>query len=108
MTSSRLTEIKLPLDHADADLPKAIAKRLGIEPAELLDFHIHRRAVDARKPGPTWFIYTVDVNLADTARVRERVAKAKNVAPTPDMAYRFVAKAPEGFASRPVVVGTGP
>ena len=37
------------------------------------------------------------MSVADTPRVREKLAKARSVTPTPDMSYRFVARAPGLF-----------
>ena len=38
----------------------------------------------------------------------KRLRGDKHVMPTPDMAYRFVAQAPEHLRSRPLVIGAGP
>ena len=40
----RLTEIKLPLDHAEGAVEAAILKRLEIQPVELTGFTVFRRA----------------------------------------------------------------
>ncbi len=104
----RLTELKLPLDHGDADLQAAILKRLGIKAAELLGYTIFRRGYDARKRTAIVFIYTVDLELRDEAAVLKRLRGDRHLGPTPDMAYRFVAKAPANFSNRPLVIGAGP
>ena len=104
----RLTELKLPLDHTEADLKAAILARLGLAAEELLDYRIFRRGYDARKRSQVVFIYTVDLELRDEAALAWRLRDDRHLGPTPDMAYRFVAKAPEGFTNRPVVVGAGP
>ncbi len=104
----RLTEIKLPLDHAEGALRGAVVKKLSIAAADLLELSVFRRSYDARKPSQIHLIYTVDVRLKDEAGVAKRLARDRHVAPTPNMAYRFVARAPENLKSRPVVIGTGP
>jgi uncharacterized FAD-dependent dehydrogenase len=104
----RLTEIKLPLGHAEDALRAAILKRLGIPEHELIRFEIHRRGYDARQRGHIVLVYTVDVELTREGAVLKRLAGDKHVAVTPDMAYKFVTHAPEGLASRPVVIGAGP
>ena len=45
----RLTEMKLPLDHAEADIRAAVPARLGLPDRDVLSCTIFRRAVDARK-----------------------------------------------------------
>jgi uncharacterized FAD-dependent dehydrogenase len=104
----RLTEIKLPLEHGAAELEAAIVERLGIPAAELLGFSVFRRAHDARKRSAIVLTYTVDAEVRDEKRLLERFAGDQRVRPAPDMSYRFVARAPGGMASRPLVVGTGP
>ena len=113
----RLTEIKLPLDHGPDALRDAIVARLSIAASELLSFTVFRRAHDARKRSAIFLIYTVDVQLRDEAKVRNRartIATDKSamsvspITPTPDMEYRFVARAPAGLKLRPIVIGTGP
>jgi uncharacterized FAD-dependent dehydrogenase len=107
-TMLRLTEVKLPLDHPEGALRAAILKRLGILDGDLIRFEIHRRGYDARKRAEIALVYTLDVQVKDEAAQLKRLHDDKHVSITPDMAYRFVAQAPEGLVSRPVVVGTGP
>src|ERR1700712_2739127 len=102
----RLTELTLPLHHADEDLPAAICKRLRISPRELVRHVIARRAHDARDKGNILLVYSIDVNVKNEAAVFTRFAKDRNVQRTPDTRYHLIAKAPEGSsASRPVVIG---
>ncbi|WP_295009008.1 NAD(P)/FAD-dependent oxidoreductase [uncultured Dechloromonas sp.] len=104
----RITELKLPLDHAADALRPAICQRLGIAEADLLDFSIFRRGYDARKKSAIALIYTLDCTLRDEAAVFKRLHGDRNVGPTPDMAYKVVARAPAGLAERPIVIGMGP
>ena len=45
----RITELRLPLDHAEDALRPAIVARLGVADADLQSFTVFRRAYDARK-----------------------------------------------------------
>ncbi|MDD5250299.1 MAG: NAD(P)/FAD-dependent oxidoreductase [Rhodocyclaceae bacterium] len=103
----RLTEIKLPLDHAEGALRAAACKRLGVADRELLACTVFRRSFDARKKSAIMLIYALDVEVRNEAAVLER-PRDPHVMPTPDTRYRFVAQAPAALASRPVVIGTGP
>src|SRR4051812_25831199 len=104
----RLSDLKLPLDHPPEALESAILKRLGIARQELARFSVFRRAHDARKRSAIFLIYTVDAEVKDEKRLLERFADDPRVRIAPDMTYRFVARAPERTASRPLVIGTGP
>ena len=106
----RLTELRLPLDHADEALPAAIRARLGLAAAELVSHQVLRRGYDARKVSDIQLVYTVDVTLApelDEETLLTRL-QGQRVTRTPDMRYRCVAQAPENFVERPLVVGFGP
>ncbi|KXS30883.1 MAG: FAD dependent oxidoreductase [Candidatus Gallionella acididurans] len=59
----RLTEIKLPLTHAEGEIRAAILKRLGIGDDDLVGYAVFKRGVDARKPNAILFTYTLDVEL---------------------------------------------
>lgn len=105
----RLSGLTLPLNHEPDALPAAICIRLGIERDRLQGHTVFKRGNDARRRTAIQLVYAVDVELADEAEVLERFSGDKDVRPTPDMAYRFVASAPEGWSGlRPVVVGAGP
>jgi uncharacterized protein len=104
----RLTDIKLPLDHAGGAIAAAICAKLGIAPAQLRGHTVFRRGYDARKRGAITLIYTLDVDVADEAALLARHAGDKHVQPTPDTSYRFVAQAPAQLTQRPLVIGFGP
>src|ERR1700704_6580501 len=103
----RLTELKLPLDHAADALRAALLRRLDISKDELVDFSVFRRAVDARKRSAIVLIYTLDVEVRDENALLQRLKDDRNVSVAPDMDYRFVSRAPAN-ATRPVIIGTGP
>jgi uncharacterized protein len=104
----RLTEVQLPLDHAEAEIEHAILARLGVPREALVGYTIFRRSYDARKKSAITLIYTLDVELRDEAQVRQRFKDSRVVMPKPDTDYRFVAHAPSGLKMRPIVIGTGP
>lgn len=105
----RITELRLPLEHAPEALAAAVLQRLQLQPAELLALHIHKRSPDARKKSALQFVYSLDLELADEAAVLARFEGDPHVKPTPDMEYKFVAQAPaQRDFLRPVVVGFGP
>ena len=105
----RLTELSLPLDHAADELPQAIARRLGISAAELLNFSVFKRSYDARKKNSViLFIYIIDLEVRDEASVLARFADDPHVRPAPDTNYYPVGQAPASLSERPIVVGFGP
>lgn len=104
----RITELKLPLDHPSNALPPAICQRLDISGQDLLSFEIYKRSYDARKKSAITLSYTIDLTVANEASVKRRFANDKNILETPNTNYHYVGTAPANFASRPIVIGTGP
>ncbi|APA86370.1 NAD(P)/FAD-dependent oxidoreductase [Paraburkholderia sprentiae WSM5005] len=108
----RLSEIKLPLDHPDSALEAAIRARLaelGVAPDGLIRYTVFRRAHDARKRADIKLTYIVDAEINDEAAALKRLADVPHCGVTPDMSYKFVARAPAQLGTpRPVVIGMGP
>jgi uncharacterized FAD-dependent dehydrogenase len=104
----RLTDINLPLDHAEDAIEAAIRTKLGLGKSGVLGFTVFRRGHDARKRGNIQLIYTLDVEVADEAALLKRYADDKHVQPSPDTTYKFVAQAPADVQQRPIVIGLGP
>ncbi|PWS35420.1 hypothetical protein DFH01_17520 [Falsiroseomonas bella] len=108
----RLTELKLPLEHAPGAVEAALVARLGLRPGELLSCTVARRAWDARKRSAIELVYTLDFSVRDEAALLRRHARdgvlARTLGPAPDTTYRHVTQARTPLPKRPVVIGTGP
>ena len=107
----RLSELKLPLDHSEAELAAAVCRRLRIAPHQLRRTRLVKRSVDARKPQAIALVYSLDLELAldakAEARLLQRFSGDPHLRPSPDTTYHPVARASGSFL-RPVVVGAGP
>ena len=93
----RLTELRLPLDHAEPALRAAVLSRLALRDADLRSFTVFRRAWDARKKSAVVLIYTVDCELKDEATeaaALARLAGDSHVRRSPDTRYHFIGHAP--------------
>ena len=104
----QISQLTLPVDHAEADLRSALVKRLGIADSALLNFTLKQRAIDARRQHVT-FSYTLLAEVENEARVLKALKADTQIIPAPDETY--VAVTPSGHVhagERPVVVGTGP
>jgi uncharacterized protein len=103
----RVSELRLPLNHEEADLVSALCRVLNVARTDILRWTIDRRGYDARKRAAIKLVYTIDVEMRNEQAVLRR-ADPHRIRPTPDTAYQFVAKKPHGCVSRPVIVGCGP
>lgn len=108
----RLSQLKLPLDHDEEDLPKAVLRRLRIPAAQLLEWRLVKRSIDARRRDRIQLIYSVDVRVKSEAAVLRRHRANSSVRPAPDTRYHPVVQAPasgmDHSGSRPIVIGAGP
>ncbi len=104
----QISQLTLPVDHADADLRPALVKRLGIADKDLHGFTIKQRAIDARRQHVS-FSYTLLAEVGNEPRVLKSLAKDTQIIPAPDETYRECPPRPDHVVSdRPVIVGTGP
>ena len=110
----RLNEIKLPLDHSEADLRAAICSTLDISDDAVLSYTLFKRSYDARKKNNILLIYQIDVLVSAQLeqQLLEQFGTNAGVRSTPDTDYHFVAQADAAFPSadqqRPIVIGFGP
>jgi uncharacterized protein len=110
----RITEIKLPVENApslshETDTIKvAVIKKLAINAADLLEVSIFKRGLDARKSNNILFVYSLDVEVKNEAKLLAKFARDPHVKPAPDTEYKFVASASAQLKLRPIVVGFGP
>ncbi|WP_288842384.1 NAD(P)/FAD-dependent oxidoreductase [uncultured Deefgea sp.] len=104
----RITELKLPLDHSEAELKTAIAAYLSIAETDINGFSVFKRSFDARK-GHMLLAYIIDLDVgALEAKLLAQFKNNVHVLPTPDTRYHFVGQAPATLPHRPIVVGFGP
>ena len=103
-----ISQLRLPIDHAEDALRFAVLRALQIRDGELTSFRIDQRAIDARR-GCVEFSYSVVAKVKDEEAVL-RKADPKRVRIAPDDLYRELegVSATSGKAPRVVIVGTGP
>ncbi len=110
----RITEIKLPIENAQSlthqadEIKAALLKRLEIPESDLIHFEIFKRGVDARKSYAILYVYSLDVEVKNEAKILAKFRKDQHIKPAPDTSYHFVAKNSASDKPRPVVVGFGP
>lgn len=110
----RITEVKLPIEladtliHQDDQIKTALLKRLEIPEGDLIGFSIFKRGVDARKSHAILYVYNLDVEVKNEAKILAKFRNDPHIKPAPDTSYHFVAKAEIAPKLRPIIVGFGP
>lgn len=107
----KLTQVKLPMNHTEEDLIKAMEKMLRIRNNECKEYKILKKSIDARKKQDIKYIYTIDVTLNMTEKEEERLIKKlknPNVVKSDTVYYEFKPEGTKPLNHRPVVIGTGP
>lgn len=104
----RLTELRLPIDHADVALKRAVLQRLNLPESDLVSLSVFKRAVDARRPKAIVWTYTLDLEITDEARLLRNFSGDRNITQAPDMEYHHVRSLQKAPHKRPIVIGAGP
>ena len=96
----RLFQVKCANEN---EIEAQILKKLRIRKEDLLQWHVHRKSVDARHQ-KVLFSYVVDCKVKN----EKKLLKLKDVSLTPDETYHPVMSGKHALLARPVVVGFGP
>ncbi|MCI8581615.1 MAG: FAD-dependent oxidoreductase [Dorea sp.] len=103
----RIRQMKLKIEHTEAEFRDKICRTLRIRNEELLSYQIRRQSLDARKKPELYYIYTVDVKTAGERRILRR-NKNKDVLESDYSSYQYPSCGDEPMKNRPVIVGCGP
>lgn len=103
----RINQIKLPIEHTDAQLRKKVCKALRISEKQILELSVAKRSIDARKKPELQYIYSVDVTVENEASVLKKVAN-NNIMSTKPKKYVLPLLNRQHITVPPVIVGAGP
>lgn len=97
----RITQLKMPLNYKETEIPGKIASYLKVPEKSILSWKYHKKSLDARNKDRLGFVLSLDVELKPGCRCK--------ATPVREEKYAFPApvKVPAD-RKRPVVVGSGP
>jgi uncharacterized FAD-dependent dehydrogenase len=109
----RVSNLRLPIEAPEAQLPGHLARVLGLKPTDLGRWRVVRKALDLRDKRQLRFVYNFEVELpADEPQVVHHVATQPHLAAQIELHHEPPFSMPEPGANplpqRPVVVGSGP
>lgn len=107
----RLNQLKLPVNHTEAQLMNKTAQILRIPEEEILNIEIVRQSLDARKKPELFYSYSVNVTVKREQKVYKdavrRLGKA-NVALVEKTEYHFPDGGTQPQKHPTVIIGMGP
>lgn len=102
----KITQLKLPIEHKNADLEKKVCKLLQIPKEKLYGIEILKRSLDARKT-PLMYNYQLGVFAEGEEKIVKKI-KNKDVSLGSLVKYRFPKIGDETLNHPPVIIGAGP
>lgn len=88
----------------DIDIRKALASKLKISEADIIDYKIQKESIDARK-GRAKLVYTIDFTCKNEAKI---LKSNKFLSIAPEKEYTYPQSGHIKLSQRPVIVGFGP
>lgn len=107
----RITQCKVEIGYQTETVKRKAAKILRIPPSAVLECHIIKESLDARKKPELFYSLTVDVRVENEQAVLSR-CKSRDVTLRKQEAYHFpppgAVNERKQLGQRPVVIGAGP
>ncbi|MCB6607322.1 FAD-dependent oxidoreductase [[Clostridium] symbiosum] len=104
----RINQLKLPVNHTEADLKKKAARMMRIPEDKILSLTPVRQSLDARKKNELLYIYSLNAAVSGKESAVIKNAKNVNVLFDKEKAYCFPKHGEEPLKERPVIIGFGP
>ena len=67
----QISNIKIRKDISDTKLFETIIKKYKIEPKDVVEWHISRKSIDARKKDDIHYIYSIDLKLKNENKYKK-------------------------------------
>ena len=100
----RFSNIKIPVDAGKEVLEQEIQKQIGAH--KIIHWQLVKKAIDARSRDCIYFVYTVDVDVADEDEVLAKSPWKYIEKALPNLPLQI--KKVTSSSIRPLVVGSGP
>ncbi len=102
----RISQLKLPFDHTEADLKNSIEKTLKGQ--QVLSYKIVKQSIDSREKYSMGYQYAVDVQIKGNEGKAIKSLRNKKLSLVKEEQYQFPWKAINAPLVPPVIIGTGP
>ncbi|QEL20261.1 NAD(P)/FAD-dependent oxidoreductase [Limnoglobus roseus] len=106
--SLRLTNLSLPVEEPEANLPTQLARAVGVPPADIDRWRILRKALDVRDKRQLRFVYNFEVTLQPGVSAKASHIGGSRVEPFDEPPFAMPPPGAHALPHRPVVIGSGP
>jgi hypothetical protein len=103
----KISQLKLPAAHSEAELFHKIRKTLKLDEHAKFTYHILKRSLDARKKPELFYVYTIGVDVAKENAVTKRVHNPSVTVENPKV-YQYPTPGTVLLSKRPLIIGAGP
>jgi len=103
-----VSNLRLPVEEPEANLPAHLARTLGVTPGDLRRWRIVRKALDVRDKRHIGFVYNLDVELGDEHHIPVAPGTSALVERHDEPPFAMPEPGTRPIRERPVVVGSGP
>ncbi len=105
----RIANVRVDVTEPEDQLPRRVARTLGIGETDLARWRILRKSLDARSRRNLKFVYTILVELPDIEPILRRLAgKSVEVEPFVPLPFEDPEPGQSRLEQRPIVIGSGP
>lgn len=103
----KISQIKLPVVHTEADLKNKIIKKLKLTTKTKFSYEIIKKSLDARKKPELYYTYTVSVVIDNETAIVKK-CRDNSVVLYNETRYKLPALGTNQLKYRPIVIGAGP
>lgn len=96
----RINNIQIRKNMTDSELFETVIKKYSISKDDILDWHIVRKSIDARKKEDVHYTYSIDIDVKDEKKYKKFEKVKKFEMPT--------IKIKNNSTTRPIIIGAGP
>lgn len=96
----RINNIKIRKNLSESEIFEKAIQKYQIQKEDIIEWHIARKSIDARKKDDIHFNYSIDIQVKDENKYK-KLQKAKKL----EMPNSKIKKS---FTTRPIIVGAGP
>lgn len=106
--SFRVTNLRLPVETPENEIPLTLARRTGLNHADIIGWKILKKSLDARQRNQLEFVYTLEITLSDPSfggTISADGIRIEHFLATP---FEDATTGHRPMHHRPIVVGSGP